>query len=299
MILPNSFDKYKDLVLSCLDSKENVDNAIFRSLVERNARVQRPRNCQRSVQFTPRQRVIRLLDSKQPSHDISSISIACLNTVEDRAVLISSVLEWSASSFRSGLCRVYTSVRLLRKWKASGVDVDSYILYFLADAREYYALNVDNIYHTIAELIRSQTFSVGRYFQWLMARGIANCLQTGQSKVRIVSRRIWTHFLMNSQGMSRAIGLIAQIPTSHLPEHVYNLRNMLLARAGISTSEEAATITAVKLAISRRLPRVFEFKADDVMPLDLSQSSLTWSVKAEIGQWVRRGVAEHYLDSNR
>lgn len=188
MILPNSFDSYKDLVLSCLDLKENVDNAIFRSLVERNTRVQRPRNCQSSVQFTPRQRVIRLLDSKQPAYDIPSMSTACLDTVEDRAVLISTVLEWSASSFRGGLCRVYTSVRLLRKWKALGIDVDSYILYFLVDAREYYALNLDNIFHITAELIRSQTFSVGRYFQWLMARGVANCFQPGQNKVRTLSR---------------------------------------------------------------------------------------------------------------
>lgn len=188
MILPNSFDRYKDLMLSCLDQKENVDNTIFRSLVERNTRVQRPPNCQRSMQFTPRQRVIRLLDSKQRARDIPSMSTACLYTVEDRAILISSVLEWSASSFRGGLCRVYTSVRLLRKWKALGIDVDSYILYFLADAREYYALNMDNIYHIIAELIRSQTFSVGRYLQWLMARGVANCFQPGQSKVRTLSR---------------------------------------------------------------------------------------------------------------
>lgn len=104
---------------------------------------------------------------------------------------------------------------------------------------------------------------------------------------------------MDLQDISSAIGLIAQIPTNNLPEHVYNLRNMLLARAGISTSEELATTTAVKATISRRLPSIFEFKADGVMPCDLSQLTLTWSVKAEIGQWVRRSVAEHYLDSNR
>ena len=104
---------------------------------------------------------------------------------------------------------------------------------------------------------------------------------------------------MGLQGISSAIGLIAQIPTSHLPEHVYNLRNRLLARAGISTSEEAATTTAVKVTISHRLPSIFEFNADGVVPCDLSQLNLTWSIKAEIGQWIRRGVAEHYLDLNR
>lgn len=113
---------------------------------------------------------------------------------------------------------------------------------------------------------------------------------------------MFTHLsqlLMNLQAMSGDVGLIAQIPANRLPEHVYNLRNTLLARAGASASDEAATIAAVKATISCRLPKVFEFKADAVMPCDIPHSGLTWAVKAEIGQWVRRGVAEHYIDSNR
>lgn len=95
------------------------------------------------------------------------------------------------------------------------------------------------------------------------------------------------------------VGLITQIPANRLPEHVCNLRNTLLARAGILASEEASTIAAVKASISHLLPKIFEVNTDDVMPCDLFHSNLTWAVKAEIGQWVRRGVAEHYLELNR
>lgn len=183
MVLPNSWDRYKELVLACLNLKDSVDKAIFQSLVERNLRVQRPQSWQRTTQLTPRQRVIRLLDSKKSVLDISSVSAACLNAVEDRATLVSSVLEWCATPFRHGLCRVYTCVRLLRKWKMCGIDVDSHILSFLTGTPERPALNMENVYHTIAELVRSQTFSVGKYLQWLMARGVVDSSQLGQHKV--------------------------------------------------------------------------------------------------------------------
>lgn len=182
MVLPNSWDKYKDLVQSCLNFKDNIDKAIFQSLVERNSRVQRPKNCHPAIQCTTRQRIIRLLDSKGLTLDIQSLSTACLNSAEDKTVLVLSVLEWSATPFRSGLYRVYTTVRLLRKWKMCGIDVDSCILSFLAESR-HCALNKGNIYHVISELVRSQTFSVGRYLQWIMARGLGESFQSGHQKV--------------------------------------------------------------------------------------------------------------------
>lgn len=299
MVLSNSWDRYKDLVPSCLNLKDSVDKAILHSLVERNVRVYRPQGWQQTAQPTPRQRIIRLLDFKQRALDIPSVSATCLDAVEDRGALVSSVLEWSATPFRSGLYRVYASVRLLRKWKRSGIDVDSHILSFLTEARGRASLNVDNVYHAISELVRSQTFSVGRYLQWLMAKGLADSSQLGQQKVSYKPMLFCRHRLIVPQGMSADIGLLAQLPTNRLPEHVCNLRNTLFSRLGFSASQETLTIAAAKANISRRLPKVFEYRADGVMPCDLSPSDLTWAMRAEIGQWVRRGVAEHYLNSTR
>jgi mediator of RNA polymerase II transcription subunit 12 len=183
MVLSNSWNRYKDLVPSCLNLKDSVDKAILHSLVERNVRVYRPQDWQQTAQPTPRQRIIRLLDVKQRALDIPSVSATCLDAVEDRRALVSSVLEWSATPFRSGLYRVYASVRLLRKWKRCGIDVDSHILSFLTEARGRATLNMDNVYHAVSELVRSQTFSVGRYLQWLMAKGLADSSQLDQQKV--------------------------------------------------------------------------------------------------------------------
>lgn len=150
-----------------------MDRAIFQNLAERNARVQRSMHSQRTAHHSVQrqQHVIHLFDSIHAAHDISSVSVACLDTFEDRATLIYKLLDWTATPFRHGLCRVYIGVRLLRKWKMAGVDVDSHVLAFLNETPKANQ-NMDNVYHAISELVRSQTFSVGRYLQWLMAKGV-------------------------------------------------------------------------------------------------------------------------------
>lgn len=278
MILPDSWDIYKDQVSSCLNLSNKVDRALFQSIAERNVRVQRPRHLKQSSQRSPHQRIIRLLDSIRSAHDVLTISSACLDAVDDRAVLVSKLLEWLATPFRHGICRVYVGVRLLRKWKASGVDVDGHILSFLTHAGVSKKLDMDNVYHTISELVRSQTFSVGRYLQWLMAKGVTS--RQSQDPLAVTEA-------------SGDLGLIAQLPIGRLPEHVANLRRTLMVRMGVSVSDEGEMVTNIKVLISQRLPSLFR----STMLLETSLSSLpsdlTWAVKAEIALWLRRGVAEH------
>ena len=173
LILPNSWETHRDLILSCLNMKETADKTIFDSLAERNSRIQLPSSRSDSTRQSAHQRVIQLFDSIRSSQDIPSTSAACLNALEDRLTLVTKLLEWSATSFRSGLHRVYTAARLLRKWKISGVDIDTYIISFLSTVQDIAQLYMDNVYHIISELVRSQTFSVSRYLQWLMAKGVA------------------------------------------------------------------------------------------------------------------------------
>ena len=175
MVLPDSWDMYKSQVSSCLNLTNNVDRALLQSLAERNARVQRPRNLKQTTQRSPHQRIIRFFDSIRSAHDIAPISSACLDAVDDRFILVSKLLEWLATPFRYGVCRVYVGVRLLRKWKTAGIDVDDHILAFLVRVGNNKRVNMTNVYHVISELVRSQTFSVGRYLQWIMAKGMASC----------------------------------------------------------------------------------------------------------------------------
>ncbi|EAW09216.1 uncharacterized protein ACLA_034190 [Aspergillus clavatus NRRL 1] len=276
-VLPHSWDKYKDLLSSCLNMKDSVHRAVIQNLSERNARVQRPRKCQETANQPPQQRVIQLFDSIRSTHDVTAVSIASLSAIDDKAALVFKLLEWVSTPFRHGICRVYTGARLLRKWKVAGVDVDSCIISFLAEGHDGSHLNMDNIYHIISELVRSQTFSVGRYLQWLMAKGVADCSKDSHQ---------------HHKHLSDDLELLLQLPVSRLPDHVRNLRNTLLHRAGIEVSKEEAMIATLKASIAQRLPNIFSSVTDSAMSCDVAQSELTWAVKSEIGQWIRRGVTE-------
>ncbi|KAJ5594457.1 Mediator complex subunit Med12 [Penicillium hispanicum] len=282
IILPNSWETYKHQVSSCLNLSQKVDQALLQTLAERNQRVQRPRHATKTTQRAPNQRIIRLLDSIRSVNDIPTISAACLDVIDDRNALISKLLEWLATPFRQGTRRVYVGVRLLRKWKLSGVDVDDHILAFLTRVSANTRLDVGNIYHAISELVRSQNFSVGRYLQWLMAKGVTSRLLEEKS------------MMLDLPG---DVGLIAQLPIGRLPEHVANLRNILLARLGLSRSDEAMVIANVKELVSRRLPAIFDMSIHAEESISTLPMNLSWAVKAEIGQWLRGVVAEHVRDA--
>ncbi|KAJ5680489.1 hypothetical protein N7536_011628 [Penicillium majusculum] len=278
MILPNSWGTYQQQVSSALDLGNEAEKALFQSLAERNARVQRPRHSKQTTQRSPHQRIVRLLDSIHSAQDLSSV-FGYLDAFDDKAVLVFKLLEWLSTPFRHGLCRVYIGVRLLRKWKSAGVDIDSHILAFLSRGQTNQKLNMDQIYHVVSELVRSQTFSVGRYLQWLMARGVTN----GSSSAE--ERKV--------KDLPIDIGLIAQLPVARLPEHVGNLRSTLLTRTGLSPSDENAAIDSMKEIISQRLPGIFGVHESTSMALDSLPPNLPWAVKAEVGQWLRRAIAEH------
>ncbi|KAL3472657.1 hypothetical protein BJX99DRAFT_272789 [Aspergillus californicus] len=280
VVLPHSWMLYRDLIRSCLDMKETASKTIFDCLTERNARVQLPRARPESAQQSAQQRVVQLFDSIHSSHDIPSASMACISALEDKAALVTKLLEWSATPFRSGLDRVYTAARLLRKWKVLGLDTDSYIISFLGNVQHTAQLNMDNVYHVISELVRSQTFSISRYLQWLMAKG--------------VERDINAHSDTSPSSDTR---LLTQLPMGRLPEHIRNLRSTLLGRAGMSVSDESSTIQALKSSISQRLPSLFPGTRGGTMHTNWSHLHLTWAVKSEIGMWIRQGVAKHLKDT--
>ncbi|CAI7575268.1 unnamed protein product [Penicillium glandicola] len=278
MILPTSWETYKQQVSSALDLDNEAEKALFQILAERNARVQRPRHSKQTTQRSPHQRIVRLLDSIRSTQDLSSI-FTHLDAFEDKASLVFKLLEWLSTPFRHGLCRVYIGVRLLRKWKLAGVDIDSHILAFLARGQSNQKLNMDQIYHVVSELVRSQTFSVGRYLQWLMARGVTNGSSSAEE--------------CEVKDLPIDIGLIAQLPVARLPEHVGNLRSTLLTRTGLSASDENAAIDGVKDIISQRLPGIFGTNESTSTALDSLPQNLPWAVKAEVGQWLRRAIGEH------
>lgn len=283
-ILPQSWNKFESTITFCLDLDNPAQNSLFENLSNRNKRVQKPKAGHSNAQRSPEQRIIRLLDSTStnPKYDIPTLATECLKTLKDHCSLVSKVLEWASTSFRQGMARIYVAVRLLRKWKKAGLDIDSHILSFLAQSHSKTGLLMENVYHIISELVRSQTFSTGKYLQWLMARGVVdNMASSGNTP-------------------SGDISLLAHLPASRLPEHLWSLRNTLLTRAGLSVSGEVQSVQQVKVSLRGGLPPIFyedETGGDTEMSDEVELSSLSWTVKSEIGQWIRQGVASHYKDA--
>ncbi|EEP75612.1 predicted protein [Uncinocarpus reesii 1704] len=205
---------------------------------------------------------------------MDAISSACLNMHLEYDSLISKLLEWSSTNFRRGSTRIYVTVRLLRKWRKSGIDTDSSIVSFLQHKAESSVLEKGNIYHVISELVRSQSFAVGKYLQWLVARGAVT----------------------NDKPMHPNVELLVHLPSRRLPSHVWNLRNTLLTRAGFSINTERQQTLSIKSNIYCQLSDVITkpVPGDSVEvspPINLS--SLGWTIKSEIGQWIREHVMLH------
>ncbi|OAX81386.1 hypothetical protein ACJ72_04276 [Emergomyces africanus] len=279
-ILPRSWAKYDRVLLSCLDMNVPDDRAVFEKLKARNTRVCRLKNDRGKSTRSPHQRLIQLLDS---SNDVHTICTECLNISRDYSILVSKIIEWASTTFRYGLARKYTAVRIFRRWKKAGIDIDFHLLSFLMQNHQKSGVQLLDVFHVICELVRSQSFSVAKYLQWLMARGVVSNISEFPQK-----------------NVSGDIGLLGHLPACRLPNHIWSLRNTLLSRTGFSVTIEDDTIQRIKASVRRRLPNMFPQLSpnwDAEMTDDVDLASLSWTVKSEIGNWIRDQVASHVKQS--
>jgi mediator of RNA polymerase II transcription subunit 12 len=266
--------------------------AFFKQLSARNAQVSKTKDRSADAPGCSSRRLISILDSAMSNYR-SEIWSECMALSIDSDKLVSTVLCWASTRFRSGLSRVYIAVRLLRKWRKVGVDTDTHILTFLINNGQSQNVRFNDVYHVIAELIRSQSFSVGRYLQWLLARGaVSGVRDQGVSGTSIISNR--SNALMPPQRVFPDIELLSHIPSRRLPSHVWNLRNTLLQRACGGVASEQRLIDNLKSYLQRQLPSIFGTSTplpDVEMTQDIDFSNLTWTVRCEICNYVRERVA--------
>lgn len=171
-IIPSSWLKYESLLRSCISDEETNLTSTFEQLSSRNLHLIRSRDKHtRHAVEDARPEILTLLDNISNPFNLKITSEACLQVNGNRELLIITMLEWASSLYRRGRLRVYIAVRLLRRWARLGVDISGPVLAFLAASSAMVGLQKDNVYRVIAELVRSKHFSVGKYLQWLLARG--------------------------------------------------------------------------------------------------------------------------------
>ena len=186
LLLPRTWDKHGP-ILHTLSQRHPLPRIshIVADLEERNIRLQRVAKSAVSDDINCPDGIYNLLDSVDCSVDvrIDELAYHCMELISDANRLIAAVLRWASSYYREGSHRVYLVARLLRKWSHLGADIDEGILSYLHSPQSSSSSDPHIVFRIIAELIRSKTFSTGRYLQWLIATGTLG-QESGPSMVR-------------------------------------------------------------------------------------------------------------------
>ncbi len=169
----DNWDQCKDtLEGSLIDQDDEQLRMCFENLSRRNLN-HGSHSLRRSRQLSSSwgQRVIGLLDTLSIKPNFGKVAGACLRLADNSDRLVKTCIEWSASIYRHGHFRTYAAARLLRLWNKRGVELQRPIFDLLASNPDAEGLNRQDLYRLLAGLMLSKNLSVGKYLQWLMARG--------------------------------------------------------------------------------------------------------------------------------
>lgn len=253
LIIPRAWEKYSYLLApSASESRYAIPENYAQNLKARNDRLCRPlRKTPKSTRSTFSD-MYAVLDATSLDVDLEELTSRCLASVSDVSKLVPALLSWSASVYRTGASRIFLAAGVLSQLNQSGHDTDSSIMAYLSNEKPT-SLIPGNVYKVIAELIRANSFSVGRYLQRLMTSGS----------------------LSSADRSSFSNGLLTALPLDALQPHLLNSRNMLRRRFG-NVEDEKAFVETVVAAIEHAGTE------DSEQPMDFE--SLSESVKSAIAR---------------
>ena len=290
-LLPGSWSKYEETVKDCLDDSDFHLRSCFESISRRNANLRKHSSQHpRHPKTTSSKKVINLLDRLYTEHNFGRIAGACLRAIRDHDLLVKTCIEWAASAFRHGDFRVYAAARLLRIWNKHGVELQQPILDLLNAKADSVGLIKRDIYKVLAELVSSKHFSVGKYLQWLMARGR---LQSHYQPDPVSNAyTLEAPYLLTVQDGPCDVRLLLELPLQDLPSHVLNLRQTLLSTLGVPAQQETYTVNIMKAKLTEQIPDFFPIQNATVSSaeLDVDHGLLSQTVTCAIARWIRQSL---------
>ena len=274
MIVPKVWEQYRHLLdLPFQDTNKQALRSAITVIDKRNDRLV-PGTQTKSDSRTSLKRIIAILDHVSINFDFEELIEKCCCLENDPKIVVSTVLEWASSAYRSDSYQIYLAVRILRKFYDLGVDVDAQILSLLSTTDKAYAYDFHRTFYIVTHLVNSSHFSVGRFCQSLIVRGATGAAQDGSEPDR------------------RLLTLLKSLPTEDLPKHVCTLRMLLLKEAGIDCSTEMVDFETSKTAILQRLSNPLEKFCSP-----LSAFKLDHFVKARISSWLKEQIHFQNLQS--
>lgn len=174
LLLPKTWEKHGSILHTFAQRSSHVEiTHTVADLDARNLQLSQPFGVPGSKPSDLIGRIYQLLDSVDynTSVRIDELAFDCMEIKSDAESLISAAMQWASSIYRQGSHHIYLVTRLLRKWSHLGADVYSGILDCLPMLTSDTTKEAAVVFRIIAELLRSKTFSLGRYLQWLIATG--------------------------------------------------------------------------------------------------------------------------------
>ena len=283
-LLPQCWRTYLDIIQDYVVPGNPPLANQFSDLARRNQKLEyRAAGQNAKLHTSPEQNIIAALDSLARTPDYPKVASNCLGTARNSDVLVKTCLQWASSTYRYGQDRTYAAARLLRIWNEHSVDLQGPLLDFMAYSRHIPNIDQSEFHRLCAELVSSKHLSVGRYFQWLMARGAFHKDHE------------------NSLGDDLGVRLLRELPLHGLPAHVLNLRRSLLSSIGFSVEQEDAVMKTIQGQIAERLPGLFSRidHVDGKQTRVIHLQHLSRTLKSEVAWWIRKSIATSWEEQKQ
>ena len=267
LVMPETWDRYAYILApSHRQDGTSIRNSVAYDIARRNTPLIAPLRKTASTCRSPSLRLHTLLDGVGLELNRDALVTTLISLVPDSKLLVTALLDWASSLFRTGLARVYITASLIATLRERGYDTDADILKYLGpmDESNNKTQLAGHVYRTVAELVRLGSFSVGRYMSWLITSGS----------------------LAGGESATPATMLLPILPTDGLPGHLRSTVHTLRSR--IETSEtERVTITRLCAAFDSALCQMVEWTQEDSRVLAQSSLAVMTAVSQHVCQQMR------------
>lgn len=221
-VAPHFWMKHRDALKAAFAIDDLACQRAYNSVNARNAQL----TVANTSSPAGRQYLVQLLDATLQGHNDPELANKCWATSENKPDTVKTVVEWGTSLHRPGPAKTYVAAKLIRSWSSFHINPTTAVLDLLCDVAQGDKLRSKAIFNLVAELVRSELFSVQQYIQWLIGRGgLQEAADIDPDDGPCASR------------------LLIELPLHCMSEAQKAQRSNLLRRAGqYSTVEEARDI---------------------------------------------------------
>ncbi|RPB01463.1 hypothetical protein L873DRAFT_658642 [Choiromyces venosus 120613-1] len=284
LIVSNSWELYQSILEACVDRRCSVVRSCLENISQRNKNLLSPMQAKQNGSASSGQRkLINMLGSIAMPYNIDEIWEKCSSLEVEEDQLVRCLCQWATTSLRVGKHRIYIVAGLLGCAKRGGINVQDHMKGFLEGFGSNVKGSKEDVYLLVSELVRSKTFSVALYMKWLISRGILS------------------EYTITPESPCH-VRLLAEVSVNSAPNHIRNLRTILLSDRGFSVEDEARSLDVSKQILSSKIPGVFygdpraggsveEFTSEELAYF----GRLNRAVMYELGLWIRENVRKYVV----